>query len=68
MAGYVVKTAAHLALGGYMWFWNRKWNRQAREKGEAQDPVERKRLAEEIGMTDATEWREWRRRKLKMPY
>ncbi|CAD6574935.1 MAG: hypothetical protein TREMPRED_001252 [Tremellales sp. Tagirdzhanova-0007] len=56
MAGYVVKTAAHLALGGYMWFWNRKWNRQAREKGEAQDPVERKRLAEEIGMTDATEW------------
>ncbi len=58
MAGYVVKTAAHLALGGYMWFWNRKWNRQARERGEVLDVEDRKRNAEEIGMTDATEWSE----------
>jgi len=41
-----------------MWFWNRKWNRQARERGEVLDVEDRKRNAEEIGMTDATEWSE----------
>ncbi len=57
MAGYVVKTAAHLALGFYMLYWNRKWDRQAREQGEVMPTQERKRKAEEVGMTDATEFR-----------
>ena len=50
MAGYVVKTSMHLALGLYMLFWNRKWDRMAIERGEDLSVEERKKKAEEIGM------------------
>ncbi|RSH89720.1 hypothetical protein EHS25_001705 [Saitozyma podzolica] len=60
MVAYVVKTALHLILGGYMLYWNRRWDREARERRESLSPEERRRKAEEIGMTDATEWGESR--------
>lgn len=53
MAGYVVKTALHLLLGGYMLYWNRRWDREARDRNEIISEEERKRKAEEIGMVSA---------------
>ncbi|WRT69127.1 uncharacterized protein IL334_006111 [Kwoniella shivajii] len=56
IAGYSAKTAFHLGLGFYMWYWNRRWDREALERGEDIDDVDRAKKAELIGMTDATEW------------
>ena len=58
LAGYVIKTTSHLALGGYLLYWNRRWDRMAIERGEMLDDGERRKRAEEIGMTDATEFSE----------
>ncbi|KAK8844009.1 hypothetical protein IAR55_006802 [Kwoniella newhampshirensis] len=56
LAGYVAKTCLHLVLGFYMWFSNRRWDKAAAARGEVLSEQERAKKAEEIGMTDATEW------------
>ncbi|WVW79423.1 hypothetical protein I302_101392 [Kwoniella bestiolae CBS 10118] len=56
LAGYTAKTIFHLMLGFYMLYWNRKWDKQAKERGEEMSENERAKKAEQIGMTDATEW------------
>ncbi|KAJ7267787.1 major facilitator superfamily domain-containing protein [Mycena rebaudengoi] len=56
MAGYVVKTVCHLALGIYMWNSNRLRDRNAVAAGENISKAERARLAEEEGMKDITEF------------
>ncbi|WVQ81140.1 hypothetical protein IAT38_003262 [Cryptococcus sp. DSM 104549] len=56
LAGYVAKTSLHLILGLYMWFSNRRWDKQAAERGEVLEEEVRRKKAEEVGMTDATEW------------
>jgi hypothetical protein len=53
MAGYVVKTALHLLLGGSMLYWKWRWDREARDRNELISEEERKRKAEEIGMVSA---------------
>ena len=50
MAGYVAKTALHAGLGFYMLYSNRRWDRQAAERGETLPEEDRKKRAEEIGM------------------
>ena len=50
MGGYAAKTFFHACLGLYMLYWNRRWNRQARERGEDLSEEERAKRAEEIGM------------------
>ena len=50
MACYVVKTSLHAILGFYMWYWNRRWDREAATRGEDVPEDERKRRAEAIGM------------------
>ncbi|WWC98037.1 hypothetical protein V866_004926 [Kwoniella sp. B9012] len=56
LAGYTVKTIFHVFLGLYMLYWNRRWDKEAKERGEELSEVERAKKAELIGMTDATEW------------
>ncbi|ORX40258.1 major facilitator superfamily domain-containing protein [Kockovaella imperatae] len=56
MGGYSAKTFFHLCLGLYMWYWNKRWDREARERGEIMSNEERLRRAEEVGMRDATEF------------
>lgn len=53
MAGYVVKTAMHAVLGLYMWYWNRRWNKQAKANGTEIPEDERRKRAEEVGMVSA---------------
>jgi hypothetical protein len=53
MAGYVVKTAMHAVLGIYMWYWNRRWNKQAKADGTEIPEDERRKRAEEVGMVSA---------------
>ncbi|KAJ7197770.1 major facilitator superfamily domain-containing protein [Mycena pura] len=55
MAGYVIKTACHLALALYMWRSNRMRDRAAAAAGEDLPEEERARRAEEEGMRDVTE-------------
>ena len=50
MGGYAAKTFFHLALGLYMLYWNRRWDKEARERGEVLSDEERSRRAEEVGM------------------
>ncbi|ORY33062.1 major facilitator superfamily domain-containing protein [Naematelia encephala] len=56
LAGYVVKTVTHLVLGAYMLYWNRRWDKMAIARGELLSEAQRRKLAEEVGMTDATEF------------
>ncbi|KAJ7197771.1 major facilitator superfamily domain-containing protein, partial [Mycena pura] len=55
MAGYVIKTACHLALALYMWRSNRMRDRAAAAAGENVPEEERARRAEEEGMRDVTD-------------
>lgn len=50
LAGYVVKTAFHLFLGFYMLYWNKRWDKESRARGEDLDQAQRQKLAEQVGM------------------
>lgn len=56
MASYAAKTGLHLIFGAYLYWGNRRFNKLAEEAGENLSEEDRKRLAEQVGMTDATEW------------
>ncbi|WWD21335.1 hypothetical protein CI109_105819 [Kwoniella shandongensis] len=57
LAGYVAKTGLHVLLGVYMWLSNKRRDKEAIARGETfLSEEERAKKAEEIGMTDATEW------------
>ena len=50
MAASCVVMLMHIFLAAYMLYMNRKWRRQAAERGEVLSEAERSRLAEAVGM------------------